>query len=412
MSPKRIVYASWSFLVLMLLVSAGQSHAQTTYATIVGTARDVTEAVVPGVAVTVTNDRTGEKHSKVTDGLGGYVFPDLFPGTYSIHAELQGFHGVDIRAITVQVNQTARYDLAMTVGAVTQTVEVVGSVPLLAPDTSSVGQVISNEKVQDLPLNGRNFMQLATLANGVHIFTPVGQVESGGPNIVSMGGRMHQDSYLIDGIETRLSREGGYGINLSLDAIQEFKMQQNSFEAEYGRGVSIVNAVIKSGGNLMHGTLFEFLRNDVLDARNTFDYAAKPPLRFNQYGANLGGPIKRDKAFYFVNYEGQRIRRSATGYTYVPTAAMWTGDLSGMAVATDPLTAQPFPNNQVPTSRFLQYAKAAETYFPAPNSTAIPENNYVKVMTNPVDMNQVTAKMDYNSGAKDRLYGQFTFLLL
>lgn len=175
------------------------------------------------------------------------------------------------------MNQTARFDLAMVVGQITESVNVTASAPVLATDTSDVGQVIAARQIVDLPLNGRNLMQLAALTNGVILG---GTTESGGPNFLSEGGRPTQNNFLVDGVESRIQREGGYGLNLSVDAIEEFKVMQNSFSDEFGRSTAVVNAAIRSGSNAIHGALFEFLRNNALDARNAFDITArKPPLR-------------------------------------------------------------------------------------------------------------------------------------
>lgn len=393
------------FSGLCLLEQSAQ--AQTTYGAITGTASDRSGAVMTGVQVTVTNEKTEEQHSQSTSASGTYAFTTLLPGIYRIRAEAPGFKPIDIRQIQLQLNQTARFDLNMDVGQVTESVEVVASVPVLAAETSDVGQVIGNKQILDLPLNGRNFMQLATLTNGVTFW---GGTESGGPQVVSQGGRPTQNSYLIDGVETRLQREGGYGLNLSVDAIQEFKLIQNSFSAEYGRATLVVNAAIKSGNNEYHGTAFEFLRNDKLDARNAFDSTnVKPPLRQNQFGASLGGPIKRDKLFFFANYEGQRINRSATRYANVPTSDQLNGKLSGMAAATDPDTGAPFTGNVVPSSRFSTFAKAAvaANLYPAPNAN-ISGYNYLTVMGSPTTMNQGTARIDYYLGNNDRISGHIT----
>ncbi|MGH9628380.1 MAG: TonB-dependent receptor domain-containing protein, partial [Bryobacteraceae bacterium] len=396
----------WS-LMLLLASTVQDLRGQGTYGAIVGSARDSSGAAMPGVTVVVTNERTGQSSRWVTNEVGAYTFSTLFPDTYRIRAEAPGFRTVEISGITLQVNQTARYDLTMEIGAVTELVEVTSSAPVLATDTSDVGQVIENQKVVNLPLNGRNFLQLAALSQGIIL---TGQTESGGPNFVGQGGRVTQNSFLIEGVETRINREGGYGLNLSVDAIQEFKVMQNSFSAEYGRGTTIVNAAIKSGGNQIHGTLYEFLRNDILDARNAFDLTgAQPPLRFNQFGANLGGPIKRDRLFYFVNYEGQRIRRSETRFSNVPTEAMFNGDFSALPIIKDPLTDQPFPGNRIPQDRISRFAAAGREYFPAPNSTVLPNNNYLAVLPNPTDMNQVNTRLDYIVSASDRLNGSVTW---
>src|SRR5688572_1562185 len=225
-------------LAALILVAALPSPAQTTYGKIVGNARDASDAVVPGAKVTVTNEGTGEKYTQVTNELGAYAFNTLIPGAYTIEAEMPGFRPIRIQHITLQVNQTARFDLLMELGQVTDIVTVTALVPVLATDTSDVGQVVTTRQIVDLPLNGRNFLQLAALTNGVILS---GTTESGGPNFLSEGGRPTQNSFLVDGVETRIQREGRYGLNLSVDAIEEFKIMQNSFSAEYGRGTTIVN---------------------------------------------------------------------------------------------------------------------------------------------------------------------------
>ena len=259
----------------------------------------------------------------------------------------------------------------------------------------------------ELPLNGRNYMQLTALTNGVIL---AGTTESGGPNFLSEGGRPTQNSFLVDGVESRIQREGGYGLNLSVEAIDEFKVMQNSFSAEYGRGATIVNAAIRSGTNSYHGSVFEFLRNEKLDARNAFDLTStqRPPLRFNQFGAAAGGPIKRDKLFFFANYEGQRVRRGSTAFGNVPTPAMLSGNLAGMRTANDPDTGAPFPNNVVPSARFSQFAKEGAKLYPGPNSTALSNVNYQAVLSNPTNMDQGTGRIDYLLSSKDRLSGHYT----
>ena len=393
-------------LAALVLITALPCPAQTTYGKIVGNARDASDSVVPAVKVTVVNEATRESYTQLTNELGAYAFNTLIPGTYTIQAEVTGFRPIQIQNITLQVNQTARFDLRLELGQVSESVSVTASAPVLSTDTSDVGQVITTQQIVDLPLNGRNFLQLAALTNGVILS---GTTESGGPNFLSEGGRPTQNSFLVDGVETRIQREGGYGLNLSVDAIEEFKIMQNAFSAEYGRATTIVNAAIRSGTNSFHGTAFEFLRNDVLDARNAFDLTGTiPPLRMNQFGASVGGPVRRDKLFFFVNYEGQRIRRGATRFTSVPTPAMLSGDLSGMRVATDPLTGSPFPDNRVPASRFSQFAKAAIPYFPAPTGSALVNQNYQAVLSNPTDMDQVTTRADYILSTRDRVSGHFS----
>jgi hypothetical protein len=402
----------WAVTAVLLICGfASQAKAQVTYASIVGNVRDSSGAAMPNVAVTITNQATGDQFKQPTNPVGAYAFTTLFPGIYKIHAEMKGFQSIGIENIQIQVTQTARYDLTMQVGAITQTVEVNASAPVLATDKADIGNVVTNTQVQNLPLNGRNYMQLASLTNGVILGAWSNwSVEGGGPNIISEGGRITQNSFLVDGVETRTQREGGYGLNLSVDAIDEFKLMQNSFDAQYGRGTAIVNAVIKSGGNAFHGTAFEFVRNDKLDARNAFDLTGvKAPLRMNQFGGSIGGPIKKNKAFFFFDYEGQRVRNGVTLYSNVPTDAMKQGNFAGLGTVTDPVTGQPFLNNQIPSDRFVTFAKAAMPYYPAPNSTVLPNLNYQAVKSYPTTMNQYITRLDYDLSPKDRISGHLVF---
>ncbi|MBC8165477.1 MAG: carboxypeptidase regulatory-like domain-containing protein [Bryobacteraceae bacterium] len=218
-----------SALLGTFLLTSAPSFAQTTFGKIVGDARDSSGSVMPGVKVTVTNEGSGETYTQVIGDTGAYTFNTLIPGTYRVRAERSGFRPIQIQGIVLQVNQTARFDLAMEVGAVTESVNVSASAPVLATETSDVGQVVGQRQIVELPLNGRNFMQLTALTNGVIL---AGTTESGGPNFLSEGGRPTQNSFLIDGVESRIQREGGYGLNLSVEAIDEFKVMQNSFSAE------------------------------------------------------------------------------------------------------------------------------------------------------------------------------------
>lgn len=410
MGRKKIYgYLAVVLVAALCGVSTSNLRAQTTYGAIVGTARDASSAIVPQVLVTVLNQDTGVAVSQSTNELGGYAFTTLYPGTYAIHAEMKGFRAIDIKGVQLQVNQTARFDLTMELGQVAEKIEVTAATAILATDSSDVGQVINNRQIVDMPLNGRNFIQLATLSSGVLLENS--QEGVGGPMIASsMGGRDVQNSVLIEGVETRVQRRGSYGVNLSVEAIGEFKVMQNSFAAEYGRGVAVINTSIKGGTNEIHGSVYEFLRNNKLDARNFFDQTGiTPPLRQNQFGTSAGGPIRKDKAFYFLNYEGQRVRNASTRLTNVPLPKNFDGDLSGMAAATDPLTKLPFPNNQVPADRISQYAKAARKYYPAPTGSSVPNINFAVVRPNPTTMDQGTARLDYILSPKDRLAGTTTF---
>jgi hypothetical protein len=260
----------------------------------------------------------------------------------------------------------------MTVGSVTERISVTESAPIVNTESGSIGQVIGNQKIVDLPLNGRNFVQLAALLpNAV-----IGTAGTTGASVVAVsGGRQSKTEFLLDGISINEQLFDGVALRPSVDAMMEFKVQANSFSAEYGRGNAVLSATIKAGTNQYHGTLFEFLRNDRLDARNFF-IPRKAAYRQNQFGFAFGGPVVlpklfngKDKSFFFLNYEGTRIRQGRTSNAIVASDALRRGDFSSSsAPVRDPLTGTPFPGNVIPASRlnpattyFLQFVPSANT---------------------------------------------------
>jgi hypothetical protein len=406
----RHVVAIPCFALLLTVLVGLPAIAQTTYGSIVGTAHDSSGAAMPGVRVRAVNHATGVNVAQDTNDSGAYSFTTLFPGNYTIHAETTGFRPVDISGIQLEVNQTARYDLTMQVGQVSERVEVSAALATLATDTSDIGQVIENRQILDLPLNGRQYLQLASLTNGVTLSGSKGG-ESAGPVFTSQGVRFNSDSFLVGGVETRTVRNSTYGLSLSVDAIGEFKILQNSFSAEYGRAASIVNATIKSGTNDFHGSAFEFLRNNALDARYSYQFSGKKaPLRQNEYGASGGGPILRNRAFFFLNYEGERVRKSGVANVLMPTEAQLNGDLSSMkATAIDPVTGMPFPGNIIPANRISQFAKAGSQYFRRPNGSPLPGFNFTAITGEQSQDDQGTARIDYLLNDKIRFNGFTTF---
>ncbi len=406
-------YGKWKFLAVSLIavgLASPALYAQSTYGSIVGTARDPSGAVMPGVVVTVTNDATNATSSETTNELGAYSFSTLNPGTYKIHAEIAGFRPVDITGVQLQVTQVARFDLTMQVGQVSERVEVAATLATLATDTSEVGQVINNRQIVDLPLNGRQYLQLAGLTNGVVTSGSAGG-DNAGPNFTSQGNRSSNNSYLVGGIDTRIQRNNTYGLSISVDAIGEFKIMQNSFAAEFGRGASVVTSTIKAGSNDFHGTLFEFVRNQVFDARHSYNFSnTKTPLRQNQFGFSLGGAIIKNKTFFFTNYEGERVRRGGIGFANMPAPQYFSGDLSAMSQkAIDPDTGLQFPGNIIPESRITQFAKAGQKYFRTPTGATVAGYNYTGVTATQRRGDQGTVRIDHNLNEKIRLNGFMTF---
>jgi len=409
-----------------LLLIATASWAQIISSSIVGTATDTSDAAVAGAQITITNLSTGLVRTAGTGQAGDYVVTQLPPGRYKVDATAAGFKRYEISEAVLAVNQTLRLDAKFSVGAVNEHVTVRATGVQIESDTSTLGQVIDNKTIVDLPLNGRNFMQLANLSAGVvpaynaRSATIANQSGRTDMAVHIAGGRGDTNSYLVDGVETRSSWFNSPSVLLSVDAIQEFKIDRSVVAAEYGQGTGIVSLVSKSGGNEFHGSLFEFLRNDKLDAANFFDNyfsARKAPFRQNQYGATAGGAIKRNKLFYFGNWEALRSRRSATLNALVPTAPQMAGDLSTVASSKrdaqgnpallDPLSSLPFPGQRIPASRISAVTRNFSKYTPLPNSN-IGGRNFVTTKSTNRDDDQYSGRMDYQISAVDSVFFRFT----
>lgn len=373
-------------------------------ATILGKVTDASGAVVEGARVSVANTATGLTRNTVTTGTGDFELPSLpITGAYTLTVEKQGFQTQEFSGIVLQVDQHARYDVTMKVGNVSEKVEVTTEAPIVNTETGTIGQVIPNRTIVDLPLNGRNFVQLAQLLPNV-VRGPAGQ-QTGATTISVSGGRFGKTEFLLDGIEDSDQLFDGVMLTPSVDAIQEFKVQENSFSAEYGRGDAIVNATIKAGTNQYHGVLYEFLRNNDLDARNFFA-TGNYPYRQNQFGGSLGGPILHDKTFFFANYEGTRIRQGQTFNDLVPTAAQRSGDFSGLSTTVkDPLTGVPFPGNMIPANRINSSTSYFLQFIPLPNSGT---NNFIYSAPFRSDSDQGNLRVDQRLGANDTIFGRYS----
>ncbi|MEJ7608313.1 MAG: carboxypeptidase-like regulatory domain-containing protein [Bryobacteraceae bacterium] len=316
----RVSFICLVALLLSLVAVPGRLSAQTATAQITGTVTDSSGAVVPGAKVTVASQLTGTTRSAVTSTSGDYVVPLLPVGVYSVSVEQQGFRTVKRTDIPLNVNQVARIDLDMSVGQVTETVQVQANAVAVDTETSSVGSVVTEKQITQLPLNGRNFLQLLFLGNGaVETNGEQGSMRQGAGNAISINGsRPTSNNYLLDGSSNTDTALGTPAAILSVDAIQEFKEQTATYSAEYGFSANQVNIVSKSGTNDLHGSVFWFLRNDALDASTFFNNLAGRPknkLRQNQPGFVAGGPVYlpkiyngRNKTFWLANYEGRRTR--------------------------------------------------------------------------------------------------------
>ena len=322
-----------SLVLLAALLSVVPIHAQTSFGTILGDVADESGAVVPGVTVTVTNEGTGNARVVTTSEAGGFTVPSLPPAIYSVSAEMPGFSQAQQTGVVLAVNQTLRVDLTLSIGEVTEVVEVSAAALQLQTDTSTVASTVDNKKVVELPLNGRSFTQLTILMPGaVAGAGALTAFQTSGTAVSISGLRSEANNYTLDGVNNNESFFKTYGLQPSIDAIQEFKIQTNITSAEFGTAAGAnVNIVTKSGTNEVHGTAFEFLRNDNMDASEFFANRSgtpRPEFRQNQFGTTVGGPIARNRTFFFFMYEGQRRSRESTLLNVVPTSEMFSGDLS------------------------------------------------------------------------------------
>ena len=408
----RSVYKILASAILVL--AAATLSGQSTTSSLIGSVTDTTGAVVVGATVAVTSNATGIEYGATVDSQGAYRVSQLPPGTYSVHISAPGFKTYDIQALTLQVDQQARQDVSLAVGQSTQTVDVSGTAALLDTVTSNVGQVIEPKQIQDLPLNGRNFLQLATLSAGVSPIAPgVSSPASSwtGTSVVSLsiaGLREDDVSYLYDGIETRNGWYGAAGLLPSIDNIQEFKVEQTGSSAAYGKSGAFINVVTRSGSNQIHGSVYEFLRNNDLDTRNYFDAGAPPPFHQNQFGASLGGPILKNKMFYFLNYEGFRQTQPIDSLNTVPTTAELSGDFSALPTQlVNPYTGAPYPGNII-TQPFSPVGQALASYYPAPNGAFPGGENFLAVTDTTNNWDQGSGRIDYAINSKNTVFGRYT----
>ena len=414
------VAVAFQSLTLMLLVCAS-SFSQGTTGTILGSVRDQSGAAVPGVTITVADQATTLSRTTLSNEVGDYTVSLLPPGVYSITAELAGFRKAIQSDVALQVAQKARIDLVMEVGAADQSVSVTARAALTDTASAEIGTVVDTRKVHELPLNGRNFFGLTLLSPGSvqSRSTLVGQGLWEGAVHVS-GAGSYANNYQIEGIDNNEHLTTAIKLNPSVDAIQEFRMQSSNYSAEYGRGGGAqVNIAIRSGTNEFHGTVFEFLRNDNLDARNFFDRAPKrPEFKLNDFGGTFGGPIVRNRTFFFFSYEGLRSGKGLTSTQTVPTLGHRQGDLSGGPVIYDPATTRPdpnnpgafirdpFPNNLIPLNRINSTSRnmliGDFALYPAPNSPGVVRNfSFAPTQIN--TKNQFVSKITHRLSDKDNL---------
>jgi hypothetical protein len=386
-------------------------YAQVSTGTITGQITDSSGAIMPNVQVRVTRVDTNVIRDLVTDSAGIFVALNLLPGNYRVDATQSGFQQQSKVGLVLSLDQTLTANFILRPGEQKDTITVVGlGEQLVQTATSSLGDVMTERPVQELPLNGRNFQNLIALTAGVQT-GPSGTFTQGLFNI--NGGRGNGNGFLIDGLDVASPQSGaGSVINLNLEAIGEFNIQTSNFSAEYGRSVGgIINTHIRSGSNSIHGSLFEYFRNKDLDARDFFD-VQKTPYNFNQFGGSAGGPIIKNKLFIFGDYQGERIRQSSTVYTNIPTPAEAMGDFSALlpnTVIYNPNTSPrvPFPNNVIPANLMSPTSALMFSQFPSPNSSGA--FNFITPQGNPINANSDDGRVDYNLTDKDRISAVVTY---
>jgi hypothetical protein len=452
-----------TFVILLAFLTGASAWAQVDTATITGSVHDSSGAVLPDAVVTATEVSTGIRTTARTASDGVYVITPLKIGTYSVSAQANGFRTETHENIVLNVQQNQRLDFRLNVGSVNQTAEVTSEAPLLETETASLGDVVAAQQVEELPLNGRRYTDLASLTSGVSKVTE-GPVNGGstptngnaGGSFAVNGTRGDQNNFILDGIDNNSNDNGDVSVLSSVDAIAEFKVETSNYSPEFGRGGgAVINATTKSGTNNFHGELWEFLRNQAFDA-SQYGFGSnvpKAPYKQNQFGGTLGGPIKKDKVFFFFDYEGTRISQAQTDFESVPVSAESTGDFSSLlnpltqigtdalnrpifaneiydpgplgcgtganppcpTVRTgfgfDPTTGQPIPGqaNIIPANRLNSLGLNYAALYPKPNLPGT-ANNYVVNAPGNEQTNQMDARVDENLTSKTQLFERFSYI--
>ena len=418
----------------LLLLTSLPNFAQQGRGTILGTVTDASGAPVAGAVIKVTNTATNSGLETRSTGEGLYQAPNLAVGDYTVTVEKQGFRKVVRTGLQLQVDQRAQVDVRLDVGQVTESIEVKAEAQLVDTSNTSIGKVVDQKRVSELPLNGRNALALTLLMPSVK--SNAGPTSSGfadrGIQLSSIsinGGPNAMNGQLLDGGNNIQSYIGEVAINPGVDSVEEFKVQSGGMSAEYGfTAGGVINMVTRSGTNKLHGSVYEFLRNDALDARNTFANT-KPPFRYNQFGASVGGPVIKDRTFFFGNWEEYRYRRSQVRIGSFPTAGQRTGNFSDLFNANgtpipiyDPFSTlgsgtgvsrQIYPGNIIPAAQIDPVSKAINEFYPLPNRTPTDRftnaNNFQTNASEIQQMRQYTLKGDHRFSNSNSMFGRYSF---
>jgi Carboxypeptidase regulatory-like domain len=409
-----------------LLLFSALAWAQVNTSTIAGSVTDESGGAVANAKAVATLAATGQQREALSNADGEFVIPQLAPGGYRITITAPGFQTTVVDSLVLTIAERATLKIALKVGQVSEQVSVEASAaPLLEQESASLGQVITRRAINDLPLNGRNYLTLGSLSPGVIPQLPTGTgpssfiagtTQRSDRSLLVGGQRESSTSYLYDGVEMRNPRIGDSSITPSLDAVQEFKIQRNFFQAEFGNAPGIINVASRGGSNQFHGTAFEFLRNNAMDARNFFASSVEPFKR-NQYGLAGGGFIKKDKIFFYGNWESFKQRLGIIQRGIYPTQSQLQGDFNGVAtVINDPLTFDaaansrtPFPGNRVPASRINNIAKNFFPYIPVVNSLPVNGANLVGSPVQKLNDDQVNFRGDWLMTNKHSLFGRYSW---
>lgn len=443
MKDKPLVLA----LLAVLLVNAGATlvYAQAT-AQITGAVTDTSGAVVPDARIVVTNEATGIKSEATSNASGDYSVLFLPPGSYRIEVQRRGFRAINRSGIVLQVAQAAKLDFHLELGAITESVNVADAAPLLDASTNAIGGVVASDKIENAPMKGRNSIAFMMLEPGVRMprLTASQPVQESHYEFFSIGGsRPNQNQFLLDGSNNTDVGFNGPEYTASVDAVQEYRVETNSYSAEYGgyQG-GVINTVTKSGTNQFHGSLYEYVRNDVFEATDFFTNSTgrpKPPLKMNQFGGTFGGPIKKNNTFFFFSYEGLRLRLPSGGataitalptVTSVPTALQKKGDFSrsfnsngALVVIYNPLSTvadpnkpgnyirTPFERNVIPFDKIDKVSAAVLDYYPPPNTAGDPVtglNNYAISASEPERDNNFSLKIDHRFNDSTSIAGRYS----
>jgi hypothetical protein len=408
----NIVLRTILFAFMLIVFGVRNSNAQDAVGNLEGLVSDKSGAPVVGASITLKNLETNSIRTQVSNAEGRYRFVLLSVGRYSLTADAATFAHFSQSPIEIAVSQTVQLDIGLVLGTVTESITVQGTAPAIDTSTNTLGKVVSGREVLELPLNGRNFAQLGLLQAGVAPLTAGLSTEGGslrsGQSYAVNGQRPESNNFLLDGVQNVNRMDGGFALKIPIDAIAEFRILTNTAPPEYGANTgSTTSVVTRAGGNQFHGSIFEFFRNDALDTRNYFSSKVEP-LKQNQFGATVGGPIRTDRLFFFTYYEGFRNRQGITTSATVPTDAQKKGDFSELGYPLINFAAGgiPYQNNQLPPSSFNPVGVNVANLYPSGNVTP---SIYTATVVGTNDDDQVGIRLDFHQSDKSQFFTRYSY---